>query len=146
MCVFTYLRVFPQLVAALREFSYVGHLWSPFLLEILRGGRYVIAASLTFGLRSSLRSAGPMLCCPRWCSQDAEQDECELPLLVYRDAVMPRCAFSKRMLLCRWFSLDCCLAPGVHGYPCSVCRALWTRPLAVSLRSVKLTGYAALLV
>ncbi len=36
MCIFTNLRVLPQLVVAtLREVSYEGYLWTPFVLEMM---------------------------------------------------------------------------------------------------------------
>ena len=39
MCVFTRIRVLPQLVgAALREVSYQGYLWTPFCPEVFFGG------------------------------------------------------------------------------------------------------------
>ncbi len=51
MCVFTYIRIFPQLVAALRDFSYLGHLWAPFYQKTLWGSK--LTSGIThFELRS----------------------------------------------------------------------------------------------
>jgi hypothetical protein len=55
MCIFTSIRAFPQLVATLRELSYAGYLWTPFVLEMVGGSMCSVAASLT--LAHSARNA-----------------------------------------------------------------------------------------